>query len=208
MASESPDMQAPPVRRGRGGRRPGAGRKPKAHVAPSALAAIDIQAAMAAPIPGDVETAAQRHAREAIDALVKQMQHGRSDPARIKAAQTILDRGYGKASSEPGGDLVLPLFPSDVARDLSTEIRDTARGFANLAVEVLRRIMAGSESDAARVSAAQALLDRGLGVPPVAKLQGGPVQHDLGKRERAIQDAHDLATGIYAPPAAPPRAFH
>lgn len=208
MTPDGPEPSAEPPKRGRGGRRPGAGRKPKAHVAPSSLAAIDIEAALAEPVPDDVETTAQRHARVALAALVKQMQHGKSDPARIKAAQAILDRGYGKTSTEPGGDLVLPLFPAEAARNLSTEIRDAARRHATLAVEVLHRIMTGSESEAARVSAAQALLDRGLGVAPVARLQAGPIQPDIGKRERAMQDAADLATGIYAPPPPPRSAVH
>ncbi|MGE4044474.1 MAG: hypothetical protein AB7F35_06450 [Acetobacteraceae bacterium] len=200
----APDDAAP--KSNRGGRRPGAGRKKKGHTSPSSIPAVDIESALAAPAPDDIETAAQKHARSALGNLVKQMLHGKSDASRIKAAEAILDRGYGKPSVEPGGELFLPFLGNAPARELSTEIRDEARKHANLSIEVLRRIADGSDSDAARVSAAKSLLDRGLGTVAAAKLPEGRFQPELGKKESALQAARDLATGRYATPP-PPRGL-
>jgi hypothetical protein len=60
-----------------------------------------------------------------------------------------------------------------------TEIRSLARSHTELAIKVLAGIAQNSESDPARVSAANALLDRGWGKPaqPVdGDGEGGPVQ--------------------------------
>jgi len=203
MHPSTPDAPVPAPKSGRGGKRPGAGRKRKEHVSPSGMASIDVAAALAEPPPDEIESVAQRHARQVVATLVTQLQHGKSDPARIKAAGILLDRGYGKPSVEPGGDMVLPLFPTAPARDLSTEIRDTARKHAHLAVAVLARIATGSESESARVSAAQVLLDRGLGMSAAAKLPEGQFQKELGKKDQLAAEAKDLATGVYAPPPPP-----
>lgn len=192
-----------PRKSNRGGKRPGAGRKPKAHVAGSALPAVDLAAAMAEPVPADIETAAQKHARIAVESLVRQMLHGKADAARIKAAEAVLDRGYGKPSMAPGGDMFLPFLANPTARQLSTEIRDEARRHANVAIEVLRRIATGSESESARVSAARSLLDRGLGMVAPAKLQDSAPRVDLGKKELAEQAAQAASTGLYATPPGP-----
>lgn len=188
----------------RGGKRPGAGRKPKGHASPTAVHGVDLVSAMTAPIPDDIETVAQQHARTALANLVKQMTHGTSDAARIRAAETVLDRGYGKPSTEPGGDLLLPFLGNAPARELSTGIRDEARRHANLAIEVLRRIADASDKESARVMASKALLDRGLGLVAAARLQENTVRLDIGKKELAQQEAQDTATGRYATPAPPP----
>ena len=60
-----------------------------------------------------------------------------------------------------------------------TDIRSLARSYTELAVQTLAGIAQNSESDPARVSAANALLDRGWGKPaqPVdGDGEGGPVQ--------------------------------
>lgn len=60
-----------------------------------------------------------------------------------------------------------------------TDIRSLARSHTELAIKVLAGIAQNSESDPARVSAANALLDRGWGKPaqPVdGDGEGGPVQ--------------------------------
>lgn len=205
-ATDDPAPSSDPGRKSnRGGRRPGAGRKPKGHASPSSVPTVDVTSAMAAPSPDEIETAAQRHAKTAMASLVKQMTFGKSDAARIRAAETILDRGYGRPSIEPGGDMFLPFLGNAPARELSTEIRDEARKHANLSIEVLRRIAENSDSDSARVSAAKSLLDRGLGMVAPAKLPDARFQQQLGKKETAAQVAQDLATGRYATPPPPNR---
>jgi len=63
-----------------GGKRPGAGRKPGAvSKAKRELAAM-----------------AQDHAEQALRVLAEIMASGESDAARVSAANSILDRGYGR----------------------------------------------------------------------------------------------------------------
>ena len=67
-----------------GGKRPGAGRKPgskdKATIAQKAT----------------LEELARSHTETALNVLVQVAQASESDPARVSAANAILDRGYGK----------------------------------------------------------------------------------------------------------------
>ena len=188
----------------RGGRRPGAGRKPKGHKASSALPDIDLAAALAAPAPDDIESAAQVHARDAIASLVKQLCHGKSETAKVNAANALLDRGYGKPSVDVGGLAQLSLFggirPSAVVGD---EIRAEAQKYANLAIEVLRSIATRGETEGARVSAAKSLLDRGVGTVATARVPEGVAPKTMGKKEEAAVAARNAAAGRYAPPPPP-----
>src|SRR4051812_35771853 len=86
-----------------GGRRRGDGRKPVEYRSPTALSALDRQALLADSPPALIESAAQRHARTSIAALVKRLEFGASDAARVAAANSILDRGYGKPAVDAGG---------------------------------------------------------------------------------------------------------
>src|SRR5262245_62119479 len=124
--------EAPKSRRG--GARPGAGRKPKGHKPASVVGGIDLDAAMAAPVPDDIETAAQSHARSAIAELAKLMVHAKSESARVNAACDVLDRGYGKPSADAGGLAQFSLFTVGTPADLAAEIRTEARKHANLAL--------------------------------------------------------------------------
>lgn len=188
----------------RGGKRPGAGRKKKGHQPRSALAEIDVRSALAAPAPEEIETRAQRRAREVIGALVKKLIHGLSESARVQAANAILDRGYGKPSVGTGGDPLLPFFGSQPVRDSAPEIRNEARKFANLAIEVLERIAIDGETEGASVTAAKSLLDRGCGTVAVAKVPDELAGlRKLGKKEQAERAADAAAVGRYAPPAPP-----
>ncbi len=188
----------------RGGKRPGAGRKARGHKSSSALPEIDLEAALAAPAPDDIESTAQAYSRGAIASLVKQLCHGKSETAKVNAANAILDRGYGKPSVEVGGLSQLSLFggirPAAVVGD---EVRTEARKYANLAVEVLGSIATRGETEGARVSAAKSLLDRGVGTVQTARVPDGLVPKTLGKKEEAAVAARNAAAGKYAPPAAP-----
>lgn len=188
----------------RGGRRPGAGRKAKGHKSSSALPEIDLEAALAAPAPDDIESTAQAYARGAIASLVKQLCHGKSETSKVNAANAILDRGYGKPSVEVGGLAQLSLFggirPAAVVGD---EIRVEARKYANLAIEVLGAIATRGETESARVSASKSLLDRGVGTVQTARVPEGLAPKVLGKKEEAAIAARNAAAGKYAPPAAP-----
>ena len=87
-------MTDSPIRT-RGGRRPGAGR-PKKDRSATTIQAADIQLLISDKVPNEVETAAQRHARMAVEVLVKKLKIGVNESARVTAAKAILDRGYGK----------------------------------------------------------------------------------------------------------------
>lgn len=201
MGTETP-AAAPRSRRG--GKRPGAGRKKKGHRSASVLSEIDLKAALENPAPEDIESAAQSHAREAIASLVKQLIHGKSEAAKVNAANAILDRGYGKPSVDIGGLNQLSLFggvrPTAAVGD---EIRVEARKYANLAIEVLNAISTRGETESARVSASKSLLDRGVGTVATAKIPEGVAPKPLGKKEAQAIDARNVAAGRYAPPPPP-----
>lgn len=73
---------------GRGGRRPGAGRKPNPKPEPRAV------------VPGDPDIVAAELARSytelAVLTLAGIAANGRTDAARVAAANSLLDRGHGK----------------------------------------------------------------------------------------------------------------
>lgn len=196
---------------GRGGRRPGAGRKPKNYVRTSTLSDLSRVRALATPPPDEIDGVAQRHAREVVEALVNVLIRGASEAARIAAAKEILDRGYGKPAVEIGGDAaMLPFMMAPAASavqtaSLTAEIRAEARKYANLAIEVLRKVALDGESETAVVAAGRALLDRGLGTVGKARMPDEQRDRPLGKKEQAAQAAEAAATGVYATPA-PPRA--
>lgn len=200
------------VKSGRGGKRPGAGRKPKGYVKPSALSELTKVSALATKPPEEIDGIAQRHARLAIESLVKLLFYGASEAAKITAAKEILDRGYGKPAVEIGGDAAMLPFmmaPSDAADApaLSAEIRAEARKYAVLAVEALRKIAADGSSETAIAAASKALLDRGLGTVGKARMPDEQRERPLGKKEEAARAAAAAATGRYAPPA-PPRSIN
>lgn len=167
-----------------GGARPGAGRKPKNR---GALPDLDIAHALAAPVPAEIETVAQRYVASSLAALVKVLMSGANESARINAAKELLDRGYGKPAVDIGGFAQLPLFGGVSMKPIGGEIRAEARRYAHLAIEALRKIADDGRSEGARVAAARALLDRGLGTVAPAKLDEAPrVQPPAGvEAERA-----------------------
>lgn len=182
----------------RGGARPGAGRKKK-------IRALNIVDALASTPPDEIDGVAQCHAKLAIGAMVKLLMHGGSESAKITAAKEILDRGYGKPAVEIGGDAaMLPfMMAPTVAPSVSLEIRTEARKYANLAVEVLRKIASDGQSENAIASASKALLERGLGTVGKARMPDEQRDRPLGKKEEAARAAEAAATGRYATPAAP-----
>jgi hypothetical protein len=206
--SAAPAKPAKPAKiEGWGGRRANSGRKPKGYVAPTAIAGLDLKSALALPPPQDIEGVAQKHARSAIDALVKQLLVGSSEAAKVSAANAILDRGYGRPSVEAGGDPMLPfLGVVSTSKSIATEIREEARKSALLAIEVLHRIKDAGASETARVQAAKSLLDRGLGTVAPAKMPDEFGQRTLGKKEEAAEAAKAAASGRYVTPPAPPRS--
>jgi hypothetical protein len=70
----------------RGGRRPGAGR-PKGKQSKTTIKA-----------KATISELAQKHAPDALKALVEIATKGESESARVSAANALLDRGYGKPS--------------------------------------------------------------------------------------------------------------
>jgi hypothetical protein len=189
----------------RGGKRPGAGRKKKARSGVT-VDGIDLQAAIAAVPPSEIETAAAPYARMAINSLYKQLIGGASETAKVSAANAILDRGYGRPAVEIGGDALLPFQAVPAAPSLSTEIRAEARKYALLAIEVLRRIADVGASESARVQAVKTLLDRGLGAVAPARNLDKLFERPAGKKEAAERGAEEALTGIYSP-RTPPKAL-
>lgn len=51
-----------------------------------------------------LKTLAREYTEEALEALVGILRDGESEAARVSAANSILDRGYGKASTVLNGD--------------------------------------------------------------------------------------------------------
>jgi len=188
----------------RGGKRPGAGRKPKGQTSPSLVTGQNLKAALAAPAPTDIEIAAQAHASAALATLVQQLQVGDSESGRVRAAKEILDRAYGRPSSEAGGLEQMQLFQIGAATVVQAKaIREEARKYASLAIETLRKIAADGVQEAARISAAKAMLERAIGTVTPARLQSG-LSPDPGKKEQQQRAASEaVATSKYATPAAP-----
>ena len=196
---------------GHGGRRDGAGRKRKV-ADPTILDQATVDLLVADVPPDQVEQPAQRHARSAVLALVKNMLSGGGESARVTAANSILDRGYGKPGVDIGGDAgpnlfsLLPLERTSGGFEIvSIEVRTEARKYANLAIEVLRRIAEFGRSESAKVSACTSLLNRGLGTVGVGRnLPDEFRETRLGKKESAMIAARAAASGRYATPK-PPR---
>lgn len=210
MSTDAADTR--PVSR-RGGKRPGAGRPKKGSVKPSALSDLNKVSALATAPPEEIDGVAQRHARTAIESLVKLLFYATSEAAKIQAAKEILDRGYGKPAVEIGGDaamsamlpfMVAPATVPSMVMSLTAEIRAEARKYANLAIEVLRKISQDGASESAIASASRALLDRGLGTVGKARMPDEQRERPLGKKEEAARAAETAATGRYATPS-PPR---
>lgn len=199
---------AAPAKSRRGGKRPGAGRRKKEFRGPSALPEIDQAAALQAPAPADIESVASGRAKAAIGALVRVIQFGKSEQAKVNACNKILDRGYGKPSVDAGGFAQMSLFPVGVNIDvtIANDIRDEARKFANLAIETLAAIAERGDAESARVAAAGSLIDRGIGTVATAKMSDSVVPtRPVGKKEQAALDAENAARGKYATPP-PPRS--
>ena len=171
------------------------------------MTAVDRQALLAEVPPKLIETVAQRHAQTSIAALVKKLEFGLSDAARVAAANSILDRGFGRPAVDIGGFGELPLgYPISATATVSAEIRAEARKYALLAIEVLRRIAEFGASESACVSAANALLNRGLGTVAPAKMPD-EFSRSLGKREQAVEDAREAATGVFETPPPPTKVL-
>jgi hypothetical protein len=192
-----------------GGRRDGAGRKKKV-VDPTIIDRAMVELLIGDEPADQIEHQAQRHARTAMLALVKKLLSGGSESARVTAANSILDRGYGRPSVDIGGDAAPNLFsllPPERASGgfevVSIEVRTEARKYAALAVEVLSLIAQFGRSESAVVSAASSLLNRGCGTVGTAKLPEEFKDTRLGKREAALVAARAAASGRYATPSPP-----
>jgi hypothetical protein len=101
---------------------------------------------------------------------------------------------------------MLPFMMAPVqAVSTTAEIRTEARKYANLAIEVLRKIAADGSSETAIAAASKALLDRGLGTVGKARLPDEQRDRPLGKKEEASRAAEVAATGRFATPRPPRR---
>jgi hypothetical protein len=177
-----------------GGKRPGAGRKKKGAVSPAAMGGLDLRAALSTPAPAEVEPVAALHAQSSVDALLKVIVNGASDAARVSAAKEILDRGWGKPTAESGGDLMLPFFGTAPAREVPSAVREACRKLTELAIQTLVKVRDASSSETARVQAAKALLDRGIGAVAPARVPEDTGLREIGKKAEAERAARNPDT--------------
>lgn len=86
-------------------------------------------------------------------------------------------------TGNPGGR---PKLPEDVKH-----VRELARQYTEDAISALVGVIKKSSSDAARVSAANVLLDRGWGKPeqPLTGMDGGPIEIATKDQRQAAVDA-------------------
>lgn len=188
-----------------GGRREGAGRRKRPA---TSVSGIDLRIAEDGDPPEDIDSLAAQSAVSSIAALVRQLTHGTSDSAKIDAAITILDRGWGKPTVEAGADPMLPFLGRAPVRSLANEVRMEAQRYGTLAVLVLEKIRDNGSSEAVRMRAIRALLDRGFGTVTPARMPAQLTQlaRQVGKKEQATTNAKAAAIGRYATPA-PPRSL-
>lgn len=216
MGKSAAKSAAPVAKDGtrRGGARPGAGRKPKPKTEPTSIAEIDLRALLDEPAPDEIDAKAQQELGANINALVRIVVHGASETARITCCKEILDRGYGKPAVEIGGDAASPMLPLMMAPSVAPSpgigvtaaFRAEARKYANLAIEVLRRIRDYGKSETARAAAAKALNERGLGmVAPARVPETDTAPRELGIKEQRQRAAEAAARGKFATPPAPQR---
>jgi hypothetical protein len=86
----------------RGGKRDGAGRKP------------GVRNALTIEKKATIAELAQKHAPMALRTLAEICENGKSETARIQAANVLLERGYGRAAQQidlnPTAPLVLNVY--------------------------------------------------------------------------------------------------
>src|SRR3954454_22367885 len=180
----------------RGGKRPGAGRKKKDHTAASVVAGLDLKSALTAPLPEEIETVAQRHARSVLETFVTQLLYGSSENAKITAATSILNRVFGKPTSDSGGEVMLPVLGTAPPKRIVNEIREEARRYAHLAIAVLAKIASNGASETARISAGRELWNRGLGTAAPARVPDDfRYPQPVGKKEEAQRAAKTAGEG-------------
>lgn len=190
-----------PQKSKRGGPRPNSGR-PRKSASPTALTDTEIKAMLACPAPSDIDVLAAKHSEKALTILAAEMLHGSKDGDKLDASIAVLDRGWGKPTPLGGGEqMLLFMGPSRVRPDANA-VQDEARAYGLLALAVIEKIASGGSSAAVRIRAAKALLDRGLGLAPPARLPGSRdmlPSRQLGKKEQANAAAAEATSGIYAP---------
>lgn len=168
----------------RGGARPGAGRKPQPRSDPPPLPTIAI----------DPAELARERARSALSALMEVVFKGKSDVARVRAANIVLDRAIGKPSSD-GGHLfkIVEYSVSETDGDAVT-FRSEARKHIDAIFIVLTWISQNSKNESARIAASSSLIERAHGTtqPPQIEPQTQPPAPD-----RATDIVHSWETLLH-----------
>lgn len=100
-----------------------------------------------------------------------------------------------------------------LTREAGATLSDLARQHTSTALQVLLQVAMTGESEAARVSAANAILDRGYGKPttPVEHTgkDGGPIQVDQVKSDAdAFEGSIARLASVGAAPGAPGETEH
>ena len=168
------------------------------------MSPIEVEEALAAESPGEVEKVAQAYARSSLANLVREILHGESESAKVTACNEVLDRGWGKPAVEAPGDPMLPFAPAPgPSLTLHGEIRDEARRYTRLSIQTLERISAAGQIAQARVAASRSLLNRSIGTVAAARLPDQAAQAPLGKKEAQAIAARTASSGIYATPPGP-----
>lgn len=148
----------------RGGARPGAGRKPK----PRAEAPIPPIIAL------DPFELARERAKAALGALLEVVMRGKSDVARVRAANLVLDRAIGKPTGD-GSHLfkIVEFDTSDSSGDPAT-FRAEARKHVDAIFAVLSWISLHSKNEGARIAASASLIERAHGAAQTPQTEAPP----------------------------------
>lgn len=70
-------------------------------------------------VAAEVKELAQQHGREAVETLVRLMREAEKDEVRVRAAESLLDRGYGRPTQAVTGEGGGPV--EFVIRDVAKE---------------------------------------------------------------------------------------
>lgn len=105
--------------------------------------------------------------------------------ALLPESKKIQRIGSGRGGKRPGAGRKRgrPAAPQKATTVQRNDIADAAKEYADLALRALIDVATSGESEAARVTAASALLDRGYGRPRQAiehtGANGGPILHQV-----------------------------
>lgn len=108
-----------------------------------------------------------------------------------------------RGGARPGAGRKKGSTATQTTRERAQTIADLARQYTDLALKTLVDVCRNGQSEAARVAASNAIIDRGYGKPPQALEHsgpgGGPVE--VSRIERVVVNGHPQDTDAKGVPA-------